>query len=208
MSRVHVSPLHPVNLTVVEEIDFIVATNTVINTHYPAVTFQAVPLPNTNTFPGFGDVRAVLDPALHRIVITPNAPNTLPPFDESGGGILAKFQTPQLYVSIDAQPTISAMDQDEIDPNTRPYLSVFGVAPAVPHLKPPLLATVPFPLANTDANFESWQSIQYLSPSLTPNIGSILFSSARIATGASVYTVFTRLRFSTSLPQQRTIYLG
>ena len=132
------------------------------------------------------------------------------PFDDLTGGVRAVFKRPQLYVSIDVQPMAYTGEHTEPSPTTVPYLQVFGPEPAFPHHGPPtLLATIYFPLATTDPQFETWQRMEFVSASPTPNIGSVVFSSKTDGgVGAPVYALFDNLRFAHHLPLTGTDQIG
>jgi hypothetical protein len=202
---------------VVTEINFdTVATGAVVNNKYGGVTLNAVQLLNQSPGANFGtvyasdryDVRSADTP---RNVITINKPPQLAGFDETGGGIQVTFSSPQLYVSIDAHPIITGGDPR--NPNTnRPYMMVFGVPiKLIPlaQLPPVQIATVSLPTLSMNPNhFETWQTLDFVSTSATPNIGSIIFSSSNSGYCASVYALFDRLRFAHHLPLTATLKEG
>jgi hypothetical protein len=95
--------------------------------------------------------------------------------------------------------------------NNKPYMDVYGVAIKLPfgkELPGAHLARVYFPLANADPNFASWQTLAYLSLSGTADIGSIVFSSTRLAANVAVYGTFDRLRFAHAMPARLTLEVG
>jgi hypothetical protein len=144
-------------------------------------------------------------------VVTINKPPQSAGFDETGGGIQVTFASPQLYVSIDVHPIITG--GDSINTNTnRPYMMVFGarsklIPPA--QLPPVQIATVNLPALSMNPNhFETWQTLDFVSTSATPNIGSIIFSSSNSGYGASVHALFDRLRFAHHFPLTATLKEG
>jgi hypothetical protein len=204
-------PLSPAWLAgLVTEIDFdFVSSGTPINNEYArfGVTFDAVLLnsPGSN-----GSVFAAKN------LFAETSPNVISidqngsAFHEGQGGIRATFNSPQLFVSIDALPIFS--DDDPKDPNTNtPYLLVFGMPIYQPPPFPPIqqqLARISFPIWNKAPNFESWQTMDYVSTAATPNIGSVIFSSSYSGIGEPVYAVFDRLRFAHQLPFTKTVEVG
>jgi hypothetical protein len=200
----------------VSEIDFdSVPSGTLIDNHYHGVAFSAIALKNQAPGTNFGSVYAS---AAYDTGNADSAPNVAsiskPPqvagFDEMGGGIQVTFASPQLYVSIDARPIVTAADPKNPNSNT-PYMKIYGVPivlipPA--HLPAPLLATVNLPPASANPNFASWQTLDFVSTSPTANIGSIVFSSSNSGIGASVYALFDRLRFAHHLPLTKTLEEG
>jgi hypothetical protein len=213
-TRVSKAPLSPAWLAgLVTEIDFdFVSSGTVINNQYArfGVTFEAVTLSNTLPGANFGSVFAAKDPFAETspniIAISQNGSA----FHEGQGGIRATFSSPQLFVSIDALPIFS--DDDPSDPNTNtPYLLVFGLPIYQPAPYPPIwpeIARITFPVWNKAPNFQSWQTMDYVSTSPTPNIGSIIFSSSYSGIGEPVYAVFDRLRFAHELSFTKTVEVG
>jgi hypothetical protein len=202
---------------VVTEIDFdTVASGTVVNNKYGGVTLNAVPLLNQSPAAKFGSVYAsdrygVSGADTPVNVVTINRPPQLVGFDETGGGIQVTFASPQLYVSIDAHPIVTGGDPR--NPNTnRPYMMVFGVPNKLipPARLPPVqIATVSLPARSMNPNhFETWQTLDFVSTSATPNIGSVIFSSSNSGYGASVYALFDRLRFAHHLPLTATLKEG
>jgi hypothetical protein len=203
-------PVLPLNI--MWEIDFdTVPSGFVVNNHYPGVTFEAVPLKNPSPPANFGSAfasdaypRALADTPPNVVTIFP--PPQSPAFNESGGGILVTFASPQSYVSIDALPIPD--ETEEYNPSVSPYLEVNGVAIQLINRKiVPHLATVYFPAAPGSADFTKWHRMEFLSP--TQNIGSVMFScSSNNGVGAPVYALFDRLRFSAHLPVLATHFLG
>jgi hypothetical protein len=189
----------------IDIIDFdSVPSGTMIDQHYTpnGVTFTA---PATNTVPS-GDVFAgnrsssAAETPRNTVSISPQGDA----FNESQGLIRATFATPKSYVSIDARPVISAMDNTTVPEENKPYIRIYG-----PVLTPPggpqlaaLLAVVYFPLRVTDANFDSWQSLPYVSPAASPNIMSVVFSCGHTGIGGSVYSFFDHLAFSDHPPSR------
>jgi hypothetical protein len=203
----------PVLSATMWEIDFdVVPSGTLVNNHYSGVALEAVPLKNPNPGANFGGVFAsnVYDPAMADTppnVVTFIKPPQPAPINELGGGIKVTFASPQSYVSIDARPIVSSVN---FRPMVRPYLDVYGWPIQLLHNKQivPHLATVYFPLAPDDPNFEKWLAMEYLST--TPNIGSVVFSCGHSdqEVGASVTALFDRLRFSAHVPIAATHFLG
>jgi hypothetical protein len=199
-----------------------------INTHFSSygVTFKAVPLKRQNVPTYFGDVIAVPYPQddpkdtspqrWDNLVISIN--NYGRAFnEESDGGILATFDSPQQYVSIDAFAQIDTGQYFKPAPehnkpgDNKPVMVVFGVLIKLldgEQLPAPLLLTVNFPLNDLDPKFESWQALEYLSLSPATNIGSILLTSTSGGFGPSVSAVFDRLRFTDRLPMTGTFAVG
>ncbi len=116
--------------------------------------------------------------------------------------IRVTFDTPQLYVSIDVRPIISAADRSGVG-NNRPYLLVFGMSPAAT-----MTAMKLSPLATSNSKFETWQTLDFLSTSATPDIGSIVFTCSHTTTVPSVFGLFDRLRFAHHLPMTSPERLG
>jgi hypothetical protein len=201
----------------VTEIDFdSVASGTVVNNAYRGVALNAVPLKNPTPGAGFGSVYASngADPGNQDSppnVVTINKPPQAAGFNDSVGGIQVTFTSPQLYVSIDTRAIVTAADPRNPNSNA-PYMEIYGVPiqlipPA--HLPPALIATVSLAPLAANPNFESWQTLDFVSTSPTPNIGSIIFScSSSGAVGASVYALFDRLRFAHHLPLTATFKEG
>lgn len=201
---------------IVTEIDFnSVPVGTAIDTHYADVTFELVDKngaiesvvtavgPAVNSVPPGGP--PVPDP-------DPNDPKgsaslVIGPFNDLEVGIVrATFKHPQLYVGIDVKPEVVTTEFLKPDPSSIPFLKILGLPPVFPHHgSAPVLATINFPLQTTDTNFESWQTMDFLSTSPTPNIGGIEFSchfagSGTTKVGAPVYARFDLLRFAHHLP--------
>jgi hypothetical protein len=201
----------------VTEIDFdTVPSGTVVNNRYSGVTFTAVPLKNPLPGASFGNVYAsdaydsINDADTSPNVVTINKPPQAAGFNELDGGILVTFAKPQLYVSVDAFPIVTAADPKHSNSNV-PYMQIWGVPiPLIPpaQLPAPLLATVNLPTMAANQNFESWQKLDYVSTSATPNIGSIILSCSNSGIGASVYALFDRLRFAHRLPATGTFKEG
>ena len=198
-----------------------------INTHFSSygVTFKAVPLKRQSVPTSFGDVIAVPYPQddpkdtspqrWDNLVISIN--NYGRAFnEETDGGILATFDSPQQYVSIDAFAQIDAgrykpVPEHNKPGDNKPVMVVYGVPIKLldgKQLPAPILLTVNFPLNNLDPKFESWQTLEYLSLSPTTNIGSILLTSTSGGFGPSVSAVFDRLRFTDRLPMTGTFTVG
>jgi len=203
-----------------------------INTHFSSfgVTFRAIPLKRKNVPTYFGDVIAVPFNSTHpqddpkdtspqrweNLVISIN--NYGRAFnEETDGGILATFDSPQQYVSIDAFAHIDTgqhpkpVSEYNKPGDNKPVMVVYGVPIKLldgKQLPAPLLLTVNFPLNNLDPKFESWQTLEYLSLSPTTNIGSILLTSTSGGLGPSVSAVFDRLRFTDQLPMTGTFVVG
>jgi hypothetical protein len=206
----------------VTELDFnSVPVGTVIDTHYTAegVTLEALTssgAPMGSVFSATGPARQgpggtilpdpdpndVGGPNSHTIGIFPNGHGG---FNDTQGGVRATFKNPQLFVSIDARPVVDTTEFENPDPGSVPYILIFGVPPKLqpPHHKQLPLAKINFPLLNTDlSNFETWQTISFLSMSPTPNIGSIEFSChyGGFGSAAPVSAYFDILRFAHHLP--------
>jgi hypothetical protein len=127
-----------------------------------------------------------------------SASNVIGGSKEDDGIIRAIFAHPQLYVAIDARPEVVTTEFFKPDPSSIPFLNILGLPPAIGSA--PVLATINFPLQTTDGNFESWQTMDFLSTSTTPNIGSIEFSCHFAGTAAPVNAFFDLLRFAHHLP--------
>jgi hypothetical protein len=195
----------------VSEIDFnSVKSGDVIDNTYTqyGVTFDAVSLNNQMLGSHIGSVFASniynvansdpLDTTGPENVASIIKPTQNAGFDDTAGGIRVRFDAPQLYVSIDVRPIISAADRTAVG-NNRPYLLVFGMPPAVGH--PPMMAMRLSPLATSDPKFETWQTMDFLSTSATPDIGSIVFTCSHTTPVPSVFGLFDRLRFGQHLPE-------
>ena len=214
---------------IVSEIDFnSVASGTVVDTVYEpwGVAFDAVGLSSgplvqwRHTGHAFASSAYDTQDADPNDTLVGKAQNVisifLPPLiaglDDSanGGGVRAVFKRPKLFVSIDVKPIVVTAEHTDPEPTTLPYMQVFGPAPTFPHRgSAPLLATVYFPLATSDSNFESWQTMKFVSLSPTPNIGSIVFSSKTDGgVGAPVVALFVNLRFAHGLPNGWTNPIG
>jgi len=202
---------------IVTELDFnSAAIGAVLDTHYSAqgVTLESVDsfgVPMGSVFAATGPARPgpggtiVSDPDpddprgpnSHTIGIFQNGKGG---FNDTQGGVRATFQYPQQFVAIDARPVFYTGEHAEVEADSVPYLLIFGVPPKFtkPHQKQLPLAKINFPLATTDTNFESWQTISFLSTSA--NIGFIEFSCHYKGTNADVYSYFDLLRFAHHLP--------
>ena len=106
-------------------------------------------------------------------------------------------------MGIDVKPEVITTEYEEPDSSSIPFLKILGLPPV--HGSAPVLATINSPLQTTDTNFESWQTMDFLSTSPTPNIGGIEFSchfagSGTTKIGAPVYALFDLLRFAHHLP--------
>ena len=197
------------------EIDFdTVASGTVVNNQYRGITLSAVPLKNAAPGANFGNVYASNLYDLSNVDTGPNVVTISQPphsagFGETGGGIQVTFASPQLYVSIDALPIITGNDHTNTNTNA-PYMSIYGVPiPLIPPAKlVPFIATVSLLPAAANPNFQSWQTLDFVSTSPTPNIGSIIFSSSDSGVGGRVYALFDRLRFAHHLPLTGTFKEG
>jgi hypothetical protein len=134
--------------------------------------------------------------------------------DLETGIVRATFKHPQLYVGIDAYPYPYTGESEEPDPSSVPFLKILGLPPVFPNHKPAsVLATIYFPLQTTDTNFQSWQTMDFLSTSPTPNIGSIEFSchfdgGGTTKVASAVYARFDLLRFAHHLPTSATDDVG
>lgn len=211
-------PTHFGPLPFVSEIDFdTVPSGTLINNHYPGVTFEATP---GTMYPNSGAVLAsnMLSlppqamPDSPPNVITINKPPAFAGFNEGEGVIRATFNSPQLYVSIDVLPKIWGIANGPLSPAALPYLSAFGpnIAKLPRRLEPPL-GTSWIPSGNNqDPQFENvWQTIEFVSKSPTPDIYSVHFSCFWSNPGRPVLGLFDRLRFSHVLPLPRaTLRIG
>jgi len=209
-------PVNSLKLPFVSEIDFdTVLSGDIINSHYPGVKFEAIPLPNTQgTIPhnvfasdAFDQTNADSPPN----VITISQPPHGAAFNESGGAIRATFNSPQLYVSIDVRPLVQSAEHFNPDPGALPYLSAFGepIILISPAEIVPKLGTMFFPLSNQDPQFtKSWRRIEFVSPSQTPNIYSVVFSCVYTGNGTSILALFDRFRFSPTLPLPATHFIG
>jgi hypothetical protein len=199
-------------LPFVAEIDFdVVPPGTVINAHYGGVTFEGVALNNPSPSQNFKNVfassqydQALADSPRNVITIIPSAQSAS--FNDQGGGVLATFGSPQLYVSIDVRPVIDETEFLEPLPTSVPYLEIFGtpirLATATNETVFPRIATV------YGTTTEQWQRLGYFSTSPTPNIGAVLFSCHFSGIGAPVFSLFDRFRFSAHLPLPATHYIG
>jgi len=193
------SPLLTFLEGIVTEIDFnSVPVGTTIDTHYTA---EGVTLKLISTTGAGGVVTAntasVADPDDPK----GSASNVIGGFKDDQAIIRATFKHPQIYVAIDARPEVVSTEFfTPAESDSKPFLNIFGLPSVLPHHKPPLLATIPFPLMATDSNFESWQTMDFLSTSSTPNIGSIEFSCHFTGSGAPVNGFFDLLRFAHHLP--------
>jgi hypothetical protein len=208
---VHHGPLLPF----VSEIDFdTVPSGTQINNHYAGVTFVAIPVGST-IHPGlitgqvFASDKLSLPPQATADsppnVITINKPPGFAGFNDGEGVIRATFSSPQLYVSIDVLPKIWAVADGPLSPAALPYLSAFGqpieLKPPQHEIRP-LIGTrwIPSP-DQQDPQFEkTWQRIEFISQSPTPDIYSVQFSCFWSDPGRPVLGLFDRLRFSHVLP--------
>ena len=212
----------------VTEVDFnSVPHGYAINTHFSShgVTFKAVPLKRQSVPTYFGDVIAVPFPQddpkdtspqrWDNLVISIN--NYGRAFnEETDGGILVTFESPQQYVSIDAFAQIDTgqykpAPENKMPGDNKPVMVVYGVSIKLldgKQLPAPILLTVNFPLSHLDPNFESWQTLEYLSLSPTTAIGSMLLTSTSGGLGPSVSAVFDRLRFTNRLPVTGTFIVG
>jgi hypothetical protein len=130
-----------------------------------------------------------------------SASNVIGGFKDDQATIRATFKHPQIFVAIDARAQVVTTEFfDPAEADSKPFLNIFGLPSVLPHHKPPLLATIPFPLTTPDPNFETWQTMDFLSTSVTPNIGSIEFSCHFTGSGAPVNGFFDLLRFAHHLP--------
>jgi hypothetical protein len=198
---------------IVTELDFnTVPVGTAIDTHYAAegVTFELVDKNGAR----IGSVVTAVGPAVNSV--PPGGPPVPDPdpndpkgsaskviggFDDTSGIIRATFKHPQLYVAIDVKPGVVTTEFFKPDPGSIPFLKILGLPPVFPHHgSTPVLATINFPLQTTDTNFESWQTMDFLSTSPTPNIGGIEFSGHFAGSGAPVNAFFDLLRFAHHLP--------
>jgi hypothetical protein len=215
---VNLQPTHVSLLPFVSEIDFdTVSSGDVINSHYPGVKFDVVPVQNTQgsvsadvfASDAYDQTRADSPPN----VITVSQPPKRAGFDERSGAIRVTFSSPQIYVSIDVLPIIYTGEQLEPDPSALPYLSAFGQTILLPFnksIRPPI-GTKWIPNANNqDPQFTKvWQRIEFVSTSPTPDIYSVQFSSVWASgNGAPVFGIFDRLRFSHVLPLPATRFVG
>jgi hypothetical protein len=196
----------------VTEIDFnSVPVGTAIDTNYAAegVTFELV----GNNGARIGSVVTAVGPAVNSN--PPGGPPVPDPdpddpegsaskviggFDDTSGIIRATFKNPQLYVGIDVKPGVVTTKSFKPDPGSVPFLRILGLPPVLPHHPTPVLATINFPLQTTDANFESWQKMDFLSTSAAPNIGGVEFSGHYAGIGSAVNGFFDLLRFAHHLP--------
>ena len=193
-----ISPLMNWLEGIVTEIDFnSVPVGMAIDTHYADVTFELVDKS--------GAIESVVT-AVDLYDPDPNDPKgsaslVIGPFNDLEKGIVrATFKHPQLYVAIDVKPEVVTTEFFKPDPSSIPFLKILGLPPVFP-----VLATINFPLQTTETNFESWQTMDFLSTSPTPNIGGIEFSchlagSGTTPVGAPVYARFDLLRFAHHLP--------
>jgi hypothetical protein len=207
-------PLQPIKhvslLPFVSEINFDTApSGTVINNHYPGVTFVALPgTMYANSGSVFSSDKLSLPPQATPDsapnVITINKPPVFAGFNEGEGIVRATFSSPQLYVSIDVLPKIWEGGTDgPLSPAALPYLSAFGqpieLKPPQHEIRP-LLGTKSVG-NNQDPQFETvWQRLEFVSTSPTPDIYSIQFSCFWSNPGRPVLGLFDRLRFSHVLP--------
>src|SRR5262249_37872053 len=108
-----------------------------------------------------------------------------PGFDSFSGGIVATFDVPQIFVSIEARPIADAMD-NQLPILNRPYIQPIdegGIASWPTY----------YDFSLTDPNNPDWQ--QLVVSSTTRNIKQVVFSSEYLG-GLHVFAVFDNLVFA------------
>ncbi len=177
-----------------------VSDGTIINNHYGGVTFSVVG--GTGQFASqTGGIYARANPFAES---SPNVVSLVPPYinggpnystssifpfyDERWGKIQAQFATPQMIVSIDAAPVLSAEPIGAI--LNVPYLQAFDSNGSV-------VGTAYYPYNANNANYGTWQRLTVQSN--TNNIAYVQFSSQHSG-GSPVYGEFDRLEFEAAIP--------
>jgi len=159
-----------------------VAGGTLINTHYPGVTFTNPIGGNIVARSGAGSA-----PSAPNVVCITNG-GVLPFFDSPFGAVDARFATPVRVVKIDARPVSQVADH--LDPTVaRPYLQAFDASGT-------LLATVYYAGALPQGccyEVGATETLTYASS--TANIARVRFSSQQPVSGVHTYGMFDNLRF-------------
>ena len=185
-----------------------VANGTIIDTHYPGVTFGCVVCASGHAFARdmntFGSTTAAS--GLNVVTLVDPASSTLTSFDTRSGAVSATFAVPQRFVSIDARPQLPLEFLGSA--NNKPFLELYSSAT---QNSSTLIARVLYPLnfgdpgycsPNTSACGGTWQTLSFTSGS--DNIVSIRISCQNSQPGPVVYGDFDNLRFETGASLTRS----
>jgi hypothetical protein len=160
-----------------------VPDNTVIDSHYPGVTFASITTNPARQWSAYA--RSVTGAGSAPNVVSLHGPGGgFPAFDAGDGGIQASFASPQLHVSIDACPVIPPEYLAAV--TNKPFLQAFDASGTV-------VQSVDYGPNYGDTNWGSWQTLSISAASAV--ITKIVFSSHR-SSGTHVYGLFDRLVFA------------
>jgi hypothetical protein len=179
-----------------------VPSGTVVDTHYPGVTFGCVVCSSGHAYARdmntFGSSTAAS--GLNVVSLVDPGSSTVTSFDARNGAVTATFAAPQRTVSIDARPQLPLEFLGTA--TSKPFIEFYSSATQNAST---LIGRVYYPLNFGDPGFcqpatsacgGTWQTLSYTSAS--DNIVSIRLSSQYNSANPPVYADFDNLRFENS----------